>query len=66
MHGSVRGESQCKGGIQMKVAESLEAVHTHTHTQYLQNCALICYTYNAMVEFVYSTRHFYQKERIKI
>ena len=41
----------------MKVAECLEAVHTHTH-HYLQNCVSICYAYNAMVEFVYSTAVF--------
>ena len=45
MHGSVRGESQCKGGIQMKVAESLEAVHTHTHTHTILTklCAYLLY-----------------------
>ena len=42
----------------MKIAESLEAVHTHTHTRihiqmHYKKCMLICCIHNAMEKIVY-------------
>ena len=49
----MRGESQSKGGVQMRVAESLGAVHTHTHTHVLTNVRyLLCLQCNGGIRLL--------------